>query len=52
MKLFRKNAVHGEEEVKLVLTDRFQADDSTTNETAFEGFVDIEEVWPHISVPM
>ena len=42
-KNLRKNPVHGEEEARLVLTDRFEAEDVTSTETALRGTVDVEE---------
>ncbi|CAE7455803.1 unnamed protein product [Symbiodinium sp. CCMP2592] len=42
-KNLRKNPIHGEEEARLVLTDRFEAEDVTSTETALRGTVDVEE---------
>ncbi|CAE7223132.1 unnamed protein product, partial [Symbiodinium sp. CCMP2456] len=42
-KNLRKNAVHGEEEARLVLTDKFEAQDLTSQETDLRGRIDVED---------
>ena len=39
----RKNPIHGEEEAKLIISDKFEAADSTENVTSLEGQIEIEE---------
>ncbi|CAE7668886.1 unnamed protein product [Symbiodinium necroappetens] len=42
-KNLRKSLIHGEEEARLVLTDKFEAQDVTTNEISMSGSIDIED---------
>ena len=42
-KNLRRNPVHGEEEARLVLTDKFEAQDTTTQETEMAGTIELEE---------
>ena len=41
--LIRKNEIHGEEEVRLVLNDSFQLLDETTNEMTMSGQFEVED---------
>ncbi|CAE7476395.1 unnamed protein product [Symbiodinium microadriaticum] len=42
-KNLRRNPVHGEEEARLVLTDKFEAQDTTTQETEMAGTIELED---------
>ena len=39
----RKNPVHGEEEARLILSDKFEAQDVTGREISMEGAIEMEE---------
>ena len=41
--LIRRNEVHGEEEVRLILSDNFSLLDETTNETSMSGRFEVED---------
>ena len=43
-KNLRRNPVHGEEESRLVLTDKFEAQDTTTQTTEMTGSMELEEL--------
>ena len=40
----RKNPVHGEEEARLVLADKFEAQDNTSQEIELSGQMDAEDM--------
>ena len=42
-KNLRRNAIHGEEEAKLVLNEKFEAADITAQEIQMRGEIDVED---------
>ena len=45
-KNLRRNPIHGEEEAKLVLDDKFEAADITAQEMQMRGEIDVEDPSP------